>query len=48
MALSGVPPRIAMSIMGHTNIATTLEIYAAVGQDDAEAALSKAWRATHN
>lgn len=40
MATSNVPPRVAMEILGHSQIATTMEIYAHVSTDEMRRALT--------
>ncbi|MCI0855162.1 MAG: site-specific integrase [Chloroflexi bacterium] len=41
MAAQGVPPRVAMELLGHSNIQTTLMIYTHVTQDDQREASDK-------
>lgn len=40
LAAAGVPPRDLMAVLGHSQIAVTMEIYAHVVQDNQRAAMS--------
>jgi integrase len=43
LAMRGVPVRVLMELAGHTNISTTMQVYARVGATDARDAQRTAW-----